>query len=433
MQPHIGRLSRKAKMPVYTAVRRAQVILVVCSFLLLSLPSAASARSDDAPTLPDLLRQNAYTLAEDNGKFSGPGLGFLVKAARDAQFFGIGEEHNVKEIPEVAAKLFAALHDAHGFNYLVLEQDALACRWASASPTRGSSDRIVALAKQYPNAFTFNSDQELAMIAAAGARSNGKAEVIWGLDQAFGALHILERLTELAPSPEVRERTQKLAEASRTYDKTRFRPGRHYMSDVEKPDDFWRLEDLYRPARDPEAELLATQLVLSARVYQNHKRGTQHKVPGAYESNREREENMKDLFLRRYREAQAQGDAVPKAVLKFGHWHMYRGRYRAYTSTLGNFVGEFARSNGMKSFYVAVHVNNPPGGFRAMRKESYLQALADAAPQDKWTIIDVRPLRGYWYAGLIKLSDELREEIFGFDAILVLGGARGATYHLTAK
>ncbi len=410
----------------------AAVFLPAATLLCGGGEPAPAPPAEAAPGLTELLRANARTLAEADGRLTGDGFDFLMKAAADAQFFGIGEEHNVRQIPEITARLFEALHRRHGFNYLALEQDPLACRQASAPAARGNLDAVVALAKKYPNAFTFDTDQELGMIARAGAVSAGKADPVWGLDQAFGALHVLEQLLEEAPNGDVRERTRKLAEAARKEDSVRFRPGHHYMAEVDKPDDFWRLEELYRAAPNPEARFLAEQLVLSARVYRNFKRGREGKVPGAFESGREREENMKDLFLRAYRRAQAAGEAQPRVLLKFGHWHMYRGRYLAYVPTLGNFVGEFARANGMKSFHLAVYANNPPGSFRGVPKDSWLKTLADVAPEGKWTVIDLRPLRDYWYAGKIKLPAELREVIFGFDAALMIGGAKPGTHALTA-
>jgi hypothetical protein len=304
---------------------------------------------------------------------------------------------------------------------------------ASTSPVRGNLEAVVALAKKYPYAFTFHTVQELSLIARAGALSVGKADPVWGLDQAFGATHVLERLLDDARDADVRERTFKLIEAARKAESVRMLTSRHYMADVDKPDDFWRLAELYQAAPNPEARFLASQLVLSARVYQNCKRGAAGMVPGAFECGREREENMKDLFMREYHLAQSAGDERPRVLLKFGHTHMYRGRYLAYVPTLGNFLGEFAKSNGMKSFHLAMYLNNPPGAFGGIPKDSWLNVLAGVAPEGKWTVIDLRPLRDYWYAGKFKLPAALREVIFGFDAALLLGGGTRGTYELTAK
>jgi hypothetical protein len=87
----------------------------------------------------------------------------------------------------------------------------------------------------------------------------------------------------------------------------------------------------------------------------------------------------------------------------------------------------------MQSFHLATYLNNPPGGFRAMAQDSWLKVLATVAAQGNWTVIDLRPLRGYWYAGKFTLPPELREVIFGFDAALLVGGAEPGTRELTEK
>ena len=48
-------------------------------------------------------------------------------------------------------------------------------------------------------------------------------------------------------------------------------------------------------------------------------------------------------------------------------------------------------------------------------------------PLDRWTIVDLRPLRGYLHAGKIRVEPELRQMIFGFDAALLIGGGTAAT------
>ena len=70
-------------------------------------------------------------------------------------------------------------------------------RVASVAPVRGRTDSIVAYARRYPHAFTFMSDQELAMIADVGRIATGRGNPLWGLDQAFGVTHALDRLAVL--------------------------------------------------------------------------------------------------------------------------------------------------------------------------------------------------------------------------------------------
>jgi hypothetical protein len=414
----------------YRNLKRAFAFYLACYLFLSACSTILLAQTE---TLDSLIKANSYPLSLSGGRLEGDGMDFLMRASADAQFFTIGEEHNVQGIPQLTALLFTALHDRYHYNYLALEQDPLICRMVSARPLAGHLNAIVALAHRYPNGFTFNSDQELQMISQVGALPGSKADRIWGLDQVFGALHVLERLLKFAPSHEARHRTLKLIEDARKYDSVRFTPGRHYMGEAPKPDDFFKLTEIYKPRSGSEAEFLIAQLLLSARVYQNYQNGTQGKVPGSFENGREREENMKDLFMLNYRRAQAAGDKLPKALLKFGHWHLYRGLYKANVPTLGNFVSEFAKSNGMKSFQLATYLNNKAGGFRALPDDSWLKPLAEATPKDQWVIIDLRPLRDYTRVKGFEINPELKELILGFDAALMMGGESPGTFRLTTQ
>src|SRR5262249_57576956 len=129
--------------------------------------------------------------------------------------------------------------------------------------------------------------------------------------------------------------------------------GRRLMSEVvEIPEDLASISTWYRarPKDSAEGSFLARQLELSLRVYANWRHAAVEKQPTGYESNREREENMKEIFLFRYREAERRDGRLPKVVFKFGHWHLYRGQSPGSVFTLGNFASEFARSNRPGSF-----------------------------------------------------------------------------------
>jgi hypothetical protein len=135
------------------------------------------------------------------------------------------------------------------------------------------------------------------------------------VDQAFGALHILNRLKELAPNNEVRDRIMKLIKEVKEFETKRFVSRRRYMStDVPKPDELKKLMELYKPKKGSESEFLITQLLTSIRIYENNGLAGKGELAG-YESSYEREENMKALFMHRYRQAQAAGEINPKVLL----------------------------------------------------------------------------------------------------------------------
>ena len=407
------------------------ILLLTFALVIGVLPVGLRAQ---APTLEEVLKSNSHTIEVLNGNLSGDGMNFLMKISANAQFFAVAEPHNAREVPEFTTMLFRALHERYGFNYLALEQDPVMAHMVSEKSVVGKRDSVIFLAKKYPNAFTFNSDQELEMIAEAGEVSHGKAERVWGLDQVFGALHILERLKQLAPKAEVRDRVSRLIELVREYEAERFKEGHRFMNpDIPKPDDLKNLLQFYQPKKGSEAEFLITQLLTSVRIYENNYLAGKGQRTG-YEANREREENMKTLFMREYRLAQSAGEPMPKVLLKFGHYHIIQERSWSSVLSLGNFVLEFAKSNNMDSVHLAVFMNNASGDYGVLSAGEDYKALASAAPNDKWTIVDLRPLRSYLQAGQVtNVQPEMRRLIFGFDAALLLGGGSRGTFKLTEK
>jgi hypothetical protein len=401
--------------------------LLTTSALIIS-----KAQSQPQPTpsvsLEDLFKNNSYNITVSNGHLSGAGLDFLMNASADAQFFAFAEQHNNKEIPEITAMLFDALHQRHGFNYLALEQDPVIAQMVSAKSVVGKRDSVVSLANQYPNAFTFITDQELEMIVRAGSTSNGKGNRIWGLDQAFGALHILNRLRELTSNTDVRNRLSGLIKIAQEFETNRYEKGRHFMTpEVPKPDDLINLLQIYQPKKGSEAEYLITQLLTSIRIYDSRKLSW-------YESSYMREENMKELFMRGYRKAQAAGERMPKALIKMGHYHIMRGINPSNVFTLGNFASEFAKSNNMNSFVMTMWVNNASGYSAWMPKDENFKAMVKVAPTNRWTVIDFRPLRSYVSSGKVQdINDSMRHYIFAYDAALIIGGGAPGTYQLTAN
>jgi len=377
-------------------------------------------------TLDSLLRENSHILEVENGQLSGEGFDFLMKAAAEAQFVAIAEEHNRLQIPQITTMLFSALHKKYGYNYLALEQGTVVCRMFSSKPLAGNREAIAEFARKYTNAPTFITDQELQMIADAGRISDAKTDRIWGLDQEFGALHILDQLKELAPSAAVRLYVQKLIEKALPYERNRFASEKLFIAEVVQPEDFASLLDLFKPETGSKVDFLIQNLLFSNRVYNKNVRARNGELTG-YDSNLEREEHMKERFMTEYKAVQKTGDRLPKVVLKLGHWHVYRGIYRGNIFTFGNFLSEFAISNGKKTFFLSTALLDDPDEWRNTKGP-----WVDVVNPDKWTIIDFRPLRKYAHAKRIEdLSEGIKGLLFRVDALLVIGNARPGTYNLT--
>jgi hypothetical protein len=87
--------------------------------------------------LAQAFKRHSYPLSLAPNKLDGPGVDFPREKAGHAQFILVGEEHNVKQVPEFTAARFAMLHQCCGFDYLGLESDPVSAHVASSPPLKG--------------------------------------------------------------------------------------------------------------------------------------------------------------------------------------------------------------------------------------------------------------------------------------------------------
>lgn len=387
--------------------------------LLLSVSSEAYAlqtESTPLPQLDSLLIANRKSMTLTGVRGSGPGFDLLVESASEAQFFVIGEEHNLLELNQLSVALFDALQDRFGYQYLVLEQGNVIASWLDDAARSGGIDSVAALVRAYPHAPTFATDQELELITHVRERSTATGPAVWGVDQELAAMHLLERLARSSQSQEARAELERLAEQARPYESTRTGDV-HYLYSVADPDDFLALEPLVGPL-DPTERATMDALQRTVRIYSDRR-----KPLGEYESGREREESMKARFMDRYRAA-LRHEGLPKAMVKMGHWHTLRGIDRADVPTFGNFLSELAIANGSESVMVATYVVNGPDAWRNSGG-----VFAEVADPDGIVVIDLRPLRPLAHQDRIRsLSEGWRSLIFQADILLIIGGGRTGSY-----
>ena len=422
--------SHRTRHEILRTLSRAAAPLCFAASLLL-LGGHAQERShfaidstEQQKAVAETMRQNSSTLSLKDSTLRGPGMDFLTRSTANAQFVLFGEEHNVKEFPPFLTAFFAYLHQQRGFNYLAVESDPISAHVASLPPLRGNTEALAGYATKYPNAFTFLTDQEVQMFADVSRLSRGRADPSWGLDQSFGVLHALDRLSALPgfhSSPKFAELHQQAGQSDLT------RPGGDYRDFMETVK-LAELQELRRQMNAPEgseASFILDNLVSSSQIYGHYREGE------FYDNGFEREEQMKNLFLRGYRAAEAKGEPQPKVLLKLGHWHMYRGQGPSRLQTLGNFVTEFATANGSEAFVIGVYLRGP---WRDVANRKGLEPLAMATDPGAWTLIDFRPLRQAAAAGQFgALNPNLLREIYGFDAALVFGPASAGTDTLVPR
>jgi hypothetical protein len=141
----------------------------------------------------------------------------------------------------------------------------------------------------------------------------------------------------------------------------------------------------------------------------------------------EREHLMKEQFLEHYRIHSGHG-AAPKVLLRFGRNHLHRGYDSRGISTLGNFIAEFAITQGSESFNV--------GAFGAGSKAALLGEAWDAderqdelafallAETAKYpaTLFDLRPIRAMLHQIPLEKHSALQDNLLywadSYDALI---------------
>jgi hypothetical protein len=378
--------------------------------------------------MDSVVAANSRPLSMLGGALQGAGADFIYAEAAKAQFVALGEEHNATEVPQFVTALFHALQARSGYHYLADEQDPASLRVASRPPVRGVLDSIVAISRRYPHAFTFMSDQELTLLAEVGRLSTGRGNPLWGCDQAFGAAHVLDLLLATPLSAGERASVTSLRDEALAKERTRNLEKYHYMSTEPKSEKFAALLPIAAAHQRNDAPFLLQSLVVSDRIYRNYRE--KH----YYDNGHEREEYMKSRFMDEYRRAEAADGKLPKVILKFGHWHVFRGLGPSNLQTLGNFASELAKSHEMGSFHIAMFPFGDPGGYGDVDawSDKTPKMLASAASHDRMTVVDLRPLRTVFSKVTAEMSptdkDNFRRWIYGFDAALFMGRLKRATY-----
>lgn len=396
------------------------------------------------PPLEGLLAEHAHPVRVEDGELRGPGARLLADAARGTRFFAMGEAPHLRAaLPPFATALFRLLREEAGYRYLALEEGPLIARLVSEAGRRGGRDSVLAVARRYPTAFHMYTLDELHMmgdVAALGgepvetsgsARATDSPGPVWGLNRVYGGWHVLERLAELATTDRAREAARALAEAARPYEEERFVRNVRWLVEGLEEGELARLEAAFGSSpSDSEAARLLEQLRISRRTFAPYHR--EDPAPGDfYRSARLREDNMKRLFSRRYREARAaarepspggrEGASLagqPRVMVKLGLYHLSRGRKLVgEVPTLGNFLSELAVFEGSESFHLAA-VTDAEEVRGAGIADPFLAA---AEPAGGPVLLDLRPLHPLVGSGeLGELPATLRRLVLDYDAVVVL-------------
>jgi hypothetical protein len=423
-------------------------VLCTTGFIALTIAGANKTSAQDS-ALVRAFRTNSAPFNLGNGRLNGPGADVLSRAARENQFIMVGEDHGFREVPQFVGALFATAQPA-GYRHLAVEVGPVTSRRLESmmrSPT-AQQDLNAFLARYTPYTIPFFFWKEEAQMLEGVVKSVPSTRgVVWGLDQEFimSSTYTFERLAQIAPTKAARDLALELAATSAKEDTMMLEsknPGAVWM--VASTDaDVAKLNAAFSsaPAGSEAAEALR-ELLVSREIYRMFNAGTN------YESNQKRDDLMKQHFLADYRAAQAHGERMPKAIIKLGANHVFRGPSTTQSFEIGSFVPEFVETTGGKSFGILLVVAKgtwnafrPFGSDEADRVQKYdllgsseyevfdMKSVLAASSENAWTIIDLRPVRALSQNGKLRgLDAKARRLLNSFDAVVVAPEGHASVY-----
>jgi len=394
------------------------------------------------------LRSNSSSFNIADGHLRGLGADVLSRAVRENQFILVGEDHGIRELPQFVAALFDAARPA-GYRHLAVEIGPITGRRLETMMRAPDAQKQIDtfLGRYTPFTLPFFFWKEEAQMLESVVKSvPAQRGVVWGLDQEFiiSATYMFERLVAIAPSKPAREVATRFAASSAKGDSmmiTSHNPGAVWM--VTSTDaDVAQLKSVFSAKPGTEADEIIREVSVSRDIYRMFNAGTN------YESNQKRDDLMKIHFIDAYNAAKARGEAMPKAIIKLGANHVFRGPSTTGTYEMGTFIPEFAVTTGGKSFGILVvaakgtwNAFRPFGSDESDKTQKYdplttseyavfdLKSVLAAAGASDWTLIDLRPIRALSGNGKLKgLDAKGRRLLAGFDAVVVIPEGHASVY-----
>ncbi|MFA7263298.1 MAG: hypothetical protein WC068_09770 [Caulobacter sp.] len=369
----------------------------------------------------------------DGQAWSGPGLDWLIAEGAAAQFFLLGEEHGIAQVPALVRQLLPALKAA-GYSRLGLENSPPATKLLDLAALGGVEGLKRFYAESPPGPAFYTMSNEAEMLAAVRAAFPKDQPLLFGLDYEVTQDRLLIAALKAKAPASARAAVAALETASRDswaqFETTRnpefifcFNGDPALVTAIRAA---WPQPD---PASAEILETLEQSLTIN-----------QHQTAGRYfQSNETRALFNRANWARLWRAETAAG-REPKAFFKFGAGHMIRGRGPTEVYDIGNIVSETATLMGKRSFHLLVvpaagghQAAFNPSAFRyedivaETIDELGLAPLAAQALPGGSTLFDLRPLRPLMPGSVTQTADpRLTRVIHGFDAMLLVADSKAS-------
>ena len=375
--------------------------------------------------------QSRLVLDYDGNKFSGPAYDRLIEEGLDAHFFLVGEEHGIAENPKLLTQLFSDLA-VQGYRRLAIEISPPMASLLDAALLDGGLDGLRALyAKPGGEPAFFGMLEEAEMLASIRSVVPADEPAFWGTDyEVAGDRALLRELEGLDPPESARAALDALVDASNTSWKQWEETAnpQFIFSFSGDPALVAAVRDAW-PDRSPYADSILDALEQTLAINQLWVSGN------GYLSNVYRGELMRRNFLRHWQALGSKADK-PRVMAKYGASHVVRGLNMTRTFDIGALVPELAAIEGLDAVSMIVLPGREsltavldPTRWRfvsAPAKDSYadgLEPLLEAALDDQFTLIDLRPLRRRATARSTGAHENLLRIVTGFDYALIMSGS----------
>ena len=414
--------------PKHVLPRLYGLLLIALGGCLLSPFAALGQESPDADTasitLEEALRENSYPLRVRNGALRGRGGTWLREQARAATMITLGESHGTQEIPAIMGALLNDLQTAGEVDHLALEVSPWTADFMTDS-LRAPDSSFTSFIERRPATVPFYALQSERDLVRRFVQSSASEHPLWGLDQifAFATDLALDRLAELAPTPEARQavaRTRAIGQADsmRAPALSKLPPSMPTPVSVYPRAAFDTLDTYFQGVA--EAQRLLNELAISTKIYRVNDTDNYH-------SNQIRARYLRQNLRRQYQRAEASQEDPPQVAIKVGGAHAYRDRSPNNALDVGNLAVALAERSGGTALNVAVFcgpnstARDYPAG--TMDCWSEVRAPFTAALGDEPTLFDLTAIHPLLHEGPLDPPPELERMLWAFDAVVLVPNA----------
>ncbi|NBC02296.1 MAG: hypothetical protein GVY20_01180 [Bacteroidetes bacterium] len=346
------------------------------------------------------------------------GANILTSELQSAHFVALGELHNRVRLGELTRALLTYL-EPHGFSHFAVETGPFSAYkleqliQTGKSPISEFYDGYSSGLFDFVPIPFFTGESDLNFLAAA----DSLGYELWGLDQefAFSYTYLIDELAELAGdslSDEQKQLRRKLN--SRLYWLNR---RKRIFSSFERSCRLKNDEQLQKYLRSfeqsghPLIQQIIHEFETTLEIYCLAEQGKA--------SSRVRVRNFKENFNAYYREASGEHQE-PKVFLKIGSFHAGRQQSPLGIYDIGNHIQILADTLSQKSVHIR-YLNRFYNGDDMLEEKGWESSstFISVGRQDKWALIDLRPLRKRIEEGTLQGTEFETREIINYDFIII--------------